>query len=154
MLLTKIFRSLYPGKYSVSVDRDRGTKNKKRLSGMTLIEVTVGMVVIIIVTLIAYMGVSAGANFTARGTDLRNADGKAVGVLEDKLSEEEPAVTEVTIKYQVDQIYVTGEGDAAVSGVVEQVPSKEINVGLIEGTAEENDVVVQYDMYKYLPDKN
>ena len=55
---------------------------KHRLSGMTLIEVTVGMVIIIIVTLIAYMGVSASANFTVRGTDLRNADGPAVSMME------------------------------------------------------------------------
>ena len=87
----------------------RLTKRKKHLSGMTLIEVTVGMVIIIIVTLIAYMGVSASANFTARGTDLRNADGPAVSMVEAQReaamnavkNNETPAVTEVVIKYQV-----------------------------------------------------
>ncbi|MBQ5988842.1 MAG: hypothetical protein IJL67_05055 [Oscillospiraceae bacterium] len=115
---------------------------------MTLIEVTVGMVVIIIVTLIAYMGVSAGANFTARGTDLRNADGAAVGALEEKISEDDTAVTQVTIPYQVNNIVCyTDEAGAAVTEVVTIVPDGNLSAGLVEAVYTENDVVVRYDMY-------
>lgn len=58
--------------------RDMRQNNKvKKLRGMTLIEVIVGMTIILIVTIIAYMGVSAGANFLQRGNDLRNSDSAA-----------------------------------------------------------------------------
>ncbi|MBP0960932.1 MAG: type II secretion system protein [Oscillospiraceae bacterium] len=145
----------------------RLTKRKKHLPGMTLIEVTVGMVIIIIVTLIAYMGVSASANFTARGTDLRNADGPAVSMVEAQReaalnavkNNETPAVTEVVINYKVYQIVQSasedGSGDtAAVTSVV--VPNvgndfAQINAGLIEAEVTDNGVDVRYDMY--LPKK-
>ena len=141
----------------------RLTKRKKHLSGMTLIEVTVGMVIIIIVTLIAYMGVSASANFTARGTDLRNADGPAVSMIEAQKeavlnalkNNETPAVTEVVIKYQVNQIInsksADGSSDAVVTSVVEVKKDAELNAGLIEAEVTDNDVDVRYDMY--LPKK-
>ena len=137
----------------------RLTKRKKHLYGMTLIEVTVGMVIIIIVTLIAYMGVSASANFTARGTDLRNADGPAVSMIEAQKeavlnavkNNETPAVTEVVIKYQVNQIInsksADGSSDAAVTSVVEVKKDAELNAGLIEAEVTDNDVDVRYDMY-------
>ncbi len=141
----------------------RLTKRKKYLSGMTLIEVTVGMVIIIIVTLIAYMGVSASANFTARGTDLRNADGPAVSMVEAQReaalnavkNNETPAVTEVVIKYQVNQIInsksADGSSDAVVTSVVEVKKDAELNAGLIEAEVTDNGIDVRYDMY--LPKK-
>ena len=141
----------------------RLTKRKEHLYGMTLIEVTVGMVIIIIVTLIAYMGVSASANFTARGTDLRNADGPAVSMIEAQKeavlnavkNNETPAVTEVVIKYQVNQIInsksADGSSDAVVTSVVEVKKDAELNAGLIEAEVTDNDVDVRYDMY--LPKK-
>ena len=141
----------------------RLTKRKKHLSGMTLIEVTVGMVIIIIVTLIAYMGVSASANFTARGTDLRNADGPAVSMIEAQreavLNPPEngavPAVTDVDINYKVYQIKQSksadGSSDTTVVTEVVVPDGKLEHAGLIEAEVTDNGVDVRYDMY--LPKK-
>lgn len=52
---------------------------------MTLIETVVGMAVIILVTILAYVGVSASSNFMQHGADLRNSDGKAVKNIEENL---------------------------------------------------------------------
>lgn len=82
------------------------TKKKNTLKGMTLIEVIVAMTVIILVTVIAYMGVNTSANFIQRGTDLRNADGPLVSQLEANRKayyNEGAAVTEI-VGYNV-QIY-------------------------------------------------
>ena len=137
----------------------RLTKRKKHLPGMTLIEVTVGMVIIIIVTLIAYMGVSASANFTARGTDLRNADGPAVSMIEAQreavLNPPEggaaPAVTDVDINYKVYQIKQSksadGSSDTAVVTEVVVPDGKLEHAGLIEAVVTDNGVDVRYDMY-------
>ena len=131
----------------------RLTKRNKRLSGMTLIEVTVGMVIIIIVTLIAYMGVSAGANFTARGTDLRNADGPAVSMLETEIKKAKSGETPVNkenIKFSVTKItYTKDEVSPEVTAVVTE-PIKEnhdLEAKIIEAEVTENDAAVKYDMY-------
>jgi hypothetical protein len=67
---------------------------------MTLIEVVVGMVIIIIVTVIAYMGVSAAANFTQRGKDLQISDGIAVNSVEKAIKSRTPSEPK-QIKYSV-----------------------------------------------------
>lgn len=80
-----------------------GLTNRKRnkLKGMTLIEVIVGMTIILIVTIIAYMGVSAGANFIQRGNDLRDADSQAAERIESAVNQyrangaEEDAVSRI-----------------------------------------------------------
>ena len=130
---------------------------KHRLSGMTLIEVTVGMAIIIIVTVIAYMGVSASANFSQRGADLRNSDGPAVSMLEEARNKvqnpaegETPPVTEVQVQYNVNQIvYSQVAGEADVTAVVTNVikDNKSVDADLIE--AEYNEI--EYQMY--LPKK-
>lgn len=132
-------------------------KRSAVLCGMTLIEVTVGMAIIIIVTVIAYMGVSASANFSQRGVDLRNADGPAVSMLEEARNKvENPAegvaasVTEVQVKYDVNQIvYSQVAGEADVTAVVTNVikDDNSVDAELIE--AEYNDI--EYQMY--LPKK-
>lgn len=137
----------------------RQSKRKKRLYGMTLIEVTVAMIIIIIVTLIAYMGVSASANFTVRGTDFRNADGPAVSMIESKRKAvlnavengEEPAVTSVEINYKVYKISYEKSADdsgdmAAVTDVVVNDGKLE-DAGLIEAEVTDNGVDVRYDLY-------
>ncbi len=124
----------------------------KTLSGMTLIEVTIGMAVIIIVTVIAYMGVSASANLSQHGTDLRNSDGIAVGMMEEakrkaenQAEGEKPAVTEVVVHYKVDQIIYDSDGESEVTAVSVNpvVPSANVNAGLIEA----GDGDVEYHMY-------
>ena len=134
----------------------RQSKRKKRLYGMTLIEVTVAMIIIIIVTLIAYMGVSASANFTVRGTDFRNADGPAVSMIESKRKAvlnavengEEPAVTSVEINYKVYKIsYEKSADDSADTTAVSEVTDGMKNAGLIEAEVTDNGVDVRYDMY-------
>ena len=140
----------------------RQSKRKKRLYGMTLIEVTVAMIIIIIVTLIAYMGVSASANFTVRGTDFRNADGPAVSMIESRRKAaldalenvdalengEEPAVTAVAVNYKVYQIsYDKSEDDSADTTAVSEVTDGMKNAGLIEAEVTDNGVDVRYDMY-------
>ena len=137
----------------------RQSKRKKRLYGMTLIEVTVAMIIIIIVTLIAYMGVSASANFTVRGTDFRNADGPAVSMIESRRKAaldavengEEPAVTSVEINYKVYKISYEKSADdsgdmAAVTDVVVNDGKLE-DAGLIEAEVTDNGVDVRYDLY-------
>ncbi|MBP1590987.1 MAG: type II secretion system protein [Oscillospiraceae bacterium] len=126
---------------------------KHRLSGMTLIEVTVGMVIIIIVTLIAYMGVSASANFTVRGTDLRNADGPAVSMMEAERKKAESGETPVNkkkINYSVTKIkYTNDEASPEVTAVVTETfkENLDLEVKVIEAEATENDAVVKYNMY-------
>ena len=120
---------------------------------MTLIEVTVAMIIIIIVTLIAYMGVSASANFTVRGTDFRNADGPAVSMIEsrrkaalDAVNGVAPAVT--AVKYKVYQIsYDKSEDDSADTTAVSEVTYGMKNAGFIEAEVTDNGVDVRYDMY-------
>ena len=131
----------------------RQSKRKKRLYGMTLIEVTVAMIIIIIVTLIAYMGVSASANFTVRGTDFRNADGPAVSMIESKRKAvlnavengETPAVTAVTVNYKVYQISYDQSAD--VYDETSEVADEIKNAGLIEAEVTDNGVDVRYDLY-------
>lgn len=133
----------------------RQSKRKKHLSGMTLIEVTVAMIIIIIVTLIAYMGVSASANFTVRGTDFRNADGPAVSMIESRrkaalnaVNGGASAVTAVAVKYKVYQIsYDKSEDDSADTTAVSEVTDGMKNAGLIEAEVTDNGVDVRYDMY-------
>ena len=55
---------------------------RNSLRGMTLIEVIVAMVVIILVTIIAYAGVNASANLVQRGKDLSDVDAAAVSQIE------------------------------------------------------------------------
>ena len=52
---------------------------KTRLRGMTLIEVIIAMVIIILVTIIAYVGVNTSASLLQHGKDLRDSDGAAIG---------------------------------------------------------------------------
>lgn len=146
---------------------------------MTLIEVTVGMVIIIIVTLIAYMGVSASANFTARGVDLRNADGPAVSEIESKRKDVlnaikkndtsdiipvDPDVISVDINYKVSKISYdySAEDSSDTAGVNEVVMPKsntnadnddyaQLKAVRIEAKVTDNGVDVRYDMY--LPEK-
>ena len=135
-----------------SAERKVNKCTGKIFSGMTLIEVTIGMAVIIIVTVIAYMGVSASANLSQHGTDLRNSDGVAVGLMEEAKNKAEnpsngavPAVTEVNVHYKVDQIIYGSAEEGAVTAVSVNpvVPSAEIKAGFVEA----GDGDVKYQMY-------
>ena len=140
-----------------SADRSINKKRTgKKFSGMTLIEVTIGMAVIIIVTVIAYMGVSASANLSQHGTDLRTSDGAAVSMMEEAKNKAEnpsdgarPAVTEVKVHYKVDQIIYGNAAEGAVTAVSVNpvVPSADVDAGLVEA----GDGDVEYQMY--LPKK-
>ena len=140
-----------------SADRTSDKKyNMRKFSGMTLIEVTIGMAVIIIVTVIAYMGVSASANLSQHGTDLRNSDGTVVSMMEEAKSKaenpsegERPAVTEVKVHYKVDQIIYGSAEEGAVTAVSVNpvVPSADVDAGLVAA----GDGDVEYQMY--LPKK-
>ncbi len=128
-------------------------KQTKKFSGMTLIEVTVGMAVIIIVTVIAYMGVSASANLSQHGTDLRNSDGPAVSMIESLKKDAEdankngdiPSVTDVPVKYDVKQVkyYVEPDSSAVSTDVSEIKTDEDGKAGLIQ--AKDGDV--EYVMY-------
>lgn len=77
---------------------------KTRLRGMTLIEVIIAMVIIILVTIIAYVGVNTSANLLQKGTELRDADGAAIGEIESCINQYNPdkADTKDTVEYKVE----------------------------------------------------
>ena len=77
---------------------------KNRLRGMTLIEVIIAMVIIILVTIIAYVGVNTSANLLQKGKDLRDADGVAVGEIESCINQYNPdeAGIKDTVEYKVE----------------------------------------------------
>lgn len=74
-----------------------------KFKGMTLIEVIIAMTVIILVTIIAYMGVSTSANYIQKGTDLRASDGGAVKSIEDAIVTymNSGSDSKTTVKYDV-----------------------------------------------------
>ena len=77
---------------------------KTRLRGMTLIEVIIAMVIIILVTIIAYVGVNTSANLLQHGKDLRDSDGAAIGEIESCINQYNPdkADTKDTVEYKVE----------------------------------------------------
>lgn len=77
---------------------------KTRLRGMTLIEVIIAMVIIILVTIIAYVGVNTSASLLQHGKDLRDSDGAAIGEIESCINQYNPdeADTKDTIEYKVE----------------------------------------------------
>lgn len=100
-------------------------KKNVKLKGMTLIEVIIAMVIIVLVTIIAYIGVSAAANFVKHGTDLRTSDGEAVKNIEDGIRKynSEGAAVSTYIPYSVEvkesgitlwETPVTGTAEAGV----------------------------------------
>lgn len=77
---------------------------KTRLRGMTLIEVIIAMVIIILVTIIAYVGVNTSASLLQHGKDLRDSDGAAIGEIESCINQYNPdeADTKDTVEYKVE----------------------------------------------------
>ena len=77
---------------------------KTRLRGMTLIEVIIAMVIIILVTIIAYVGVNTSASLLQHGKDLRDSDGAAIGEIEFCINQYNPdkADTKDTVEYKVE----------------------------------------------------
>ena len=77
---------------------------KTSLRGMTLIEVIIAMVIIILVTIIAYVGVNTSASLLQHGKDLRDSDGAAIGEIESCINQYNPdeADTKDTVEYKVE----------------------------------------------------
>ena len=77
---------------------------KTRLRGMTLIEVIIAMVIIILVTIIAYVGVNTSASLLQHGKDLRDSDRAAIGEIESCINQYNPdkADTKDTVEYKVE----------------------------------------------------
>jgi hypothetical protein len=122
------------------------TKEKKPLKGMTLTEVIIAMVIIILVTIAAYMGVSASTNYMMHGVDLRNSDGKAASELEKNAVAYEESGAEVTtyIPYvlQVREIITDSNGNKLPSADEEKTEGS-VHAGVIEGTDEQ----VEYRLF-------
>ena len=76
---------------------------KTRLRGMTLIEVIIAMVIIILVTIIAYVGVNTSASLLQHGKDLRDSDGAAIGEIESCINQYNPDKAD-TKEYKVDEV--------------------------------------------------
>lgn len=119
--------------------RPHDNKSRK-LKGMTLIEVIVGMTIIVLVTIIAYMGVSTAAGFVQEGTELRNDDGYAVAAMEQIKDAPTSTATVKAVGYDVKVVTwatddsANKETDAAgnvVTAVVEK-GTKTANVGVAE----------------------
>lgn len=111
---------------------------KTILRGMTLIEVIIAMVIIILVTIIAYVGVNTSANLLQKGTELRDADGAAVSQIEAGRSaymKEGACVTEI-IPYDVRII------DAEKASVITSYTEKK-TVGVVTVSPE----MAGYNMY-------
>lgn len=119
--------------------RPHDNKSRK-LKGMTLIEVIVGMTIIVLVTIIAYMGVSTAAGFVQEGTELRNDDGVAVATMEQIKDAPTSTATVKAVGYDVKVVTwatddsANKETDAAgnvVTAVVE-TGTETVNVGVAE----------------------
>ncbi len=98
---------------------------RNSLRGMTLIEVIVAMVVIILVTIIAYAGVNASANLVQRGKDLSDVDAAAVSQIEvgrNVYMTEGACVTEV-VPYEVHVI--ENVTDAGLNPVTSEITAYE-----------------------------
>lgn len=94
-------------------------KHRSRLRGMTLIEIIIAMVVIILVTIIAYIGVSTASGLIQYGKDLRDADSAAVSAMErqieDSAANPDAATTDI-VNYSVQiNSKVTGVRNSADS---------------------------------------
>lgn len=86
---------------------------KKKLSGTTLIEVITAMTIIIIVSIIAYIGISTSAKFIMHGTDLRNASAEAEEKMENAVASNE-GIPE-TITYKINGVEYSTEADKIIA---------------------------------------
>ncbi len=87
---------------------------KKKLYGTTLVEVITAMTIVIIVSIILYIGISASAKFIVHGTDLRNASAEAEKKMENAISENEGVTRTITykingVKYSTEVCKITTE---------------------------------------------
>ena len=105
---------------------------KTRLRGMTLIEVIIAMVIIILVTIIAYVGVNTSANLLQHGKELRDADVTAVSEIEKnrkKYLTEGAAVTDViAYKVKIRENITDAEGNSASTPITEYEETEIVGV--------------------------
>lgn len=123
-------------------------KKKKSLRGMTLIEVIIAMVVIILVTIIAYIGVSASAGFISEGADLRKSDVDAALKMEDILHKPDGITVTTVIEYDVLIRESVTDADKQPTGkIITETAEGSQAAGVV--TASEGKV--RYDMFVTCP---
>lgn len=128
-------------------------QNKKKLKGMTLVETIVALAVIVLVTIIAYVGVNTSARLTEHGADIRNADGPLVSQIEEKRKEyytqREGDGEYIDYKVQINRKVTDYEGeivtDANRVAVTEKVREYEQYRKAVKITAASGQI--EYDMY-------
>ena len=86
---------------------------KKKFYGTTLIEVITAMTIVIIVSIIAYIGISASAKFIMHGTDLRNASAEAEEKMENAISAGHGETQ--TITYEINGIKYSTDADKIIT---------------------------------------
>ena len=98
----------------------------KKLPGMTLVEVIAATAIVAVVSVAAYMAISAGSNVVVRSIDLKNAAVQAQQRLEVKL--QSPTAT-----YDNKEITVTVNGS-----------EKKINVRRYSASDDDDRIILRY----------
>ncbi|MBE6852081.1 MAG: hypothetical protein E7505_01205 [Ruminococcus sp.] len=121
-------------------------KKNKSLRGMTLTEVIIAMAIIILVTIAAFIGVNASANFMKHGVDLRSSDGKAAEELENGLAKYNKEGAQVTtyIPYTLNirELIPDSNGNMMPSADAEETDGM-IAAGVVTGSDEK----VEYELF-------